>query len=256
MGDSLAQGQWNIEEMQDSSDLKELNTKNKQVRRFASLSTADHPEIVDALQAPWQFKLAYAFPPIMLLPMGHRKRYGVMKGTLSHGIRDAIYLAYSMKGYVCERKELLANGCCNLMANSRQYNCESCLPNGCCSVYEYCVSCCLQPNKQHILERFLKRAAVGFQNLFMAVEDHFELCLAKCRTSSQQHYIWHSIIRSTYGAIIKGAFWEKRRVSLSKKIVGYSRDQLLGKHHQTRDSSLRRIICIFQVPSGKSEESP
>ncbi|XP_062360169.1 SREBP regulating gene protein isoform X2 [Cinclus cinclus] len=39
--------------------------------------------------------------------------------------------------------------------------------------------------QQHLLERFLNRAAIAFQNLFMAVEDHFELCLAKCRTSSQ-----------------------------------------------------------------------
>ncbi|RXN07082.1 UPF0454 C12orf49-like protein [Labeo rohita] len=38
---------------------------------------------------------------------------------------------------------------------------------------------------QPLLERFLNRAAEGFQNLFTAVEDHFELCLAKCRTSSQ-----------------------------------------------------------------------
>lgn len=39
--------------------------------------------------------------------------------------------------------------------------------------------------QQLLLERFLNLAAVAFQNLFMAVEDHFELCLAKCRTSSQ-----------------------------------------------------------------------
>lgn len=39
--------------------------------------------------------------------------------------------------------------------------------------------------QQLLLERFLNRAAEGFQNLFSAVEDHFELCLAKCRTSSQ-----------------------------------------------------------------------
>ncbi|XP_040842869.1 SREBP regulating gene protein isoform X3 [Ochotona curzoniae] len=39
--------------------------------------------------------------------------------------------------------------------------------------------------QQLLLERFLNRAAMAFQNLFMAVEDHFELCLAKCRTSSQ-----------------------------------------------------------------------
>ncbi|XP_012518345.1 PREDICTED: UPF0454 protein C12orf49 homolog isoform X2 [Propithecus coquereli] len=89
-------------------------------------------------------------------------------------------------GYVCERKDLLVNGCCNVnVPGTKQYCCDGCWPNGCCSAYEYCVSCCLQPNKQLLLERFLNRAAVAFQNLFMAVEDHFELCLAKCRTSSQ-----------------------------------------------------------------------
>ncbi|XP_004753362.1 SREBP regulating gene protein isoform X3 [Mustela nigripes] len=89
-------------------------------------------------------------------------------------------------GYICERKDLLVNGCCNVnVPGTKQYRCDGCLPHGCCGAYEYCVSCCLQPSKQLLLERFLNRAAVAFQNLFMAVEDHFELCLAKCRTSSQ-----------------------------------------------------------------------
>ncbi|KAM5199908.1 SREBP regulating gene protein isoform 1-T1 [Hipposideros larvatus] len=93
-------------------------------------------------------------------------------------------------GYVCERKDLLVNGCCNInVLGTKQYCCDGCLSNGCCSAYEHCVSCCLQPNKQLLLERFLNRAAVAFQNLFMAVEDHFELCLAKCRTSSQMTLI-------------------------------------------------------------------
>ncbi|KAM9195016.1 SREBP regulating gene protein isoform 1-T3 [Dugong dugon] len=101
-----------------------------------------------------------------------------------HLITDELVSDFS--GYVCERKALLVNGCCNVnVPNTKQYCCDGCLSNGCCSAYEYCVSCCLQPNKQLLLERFLNRAAVAFQNLFMAVEDHFELCLAKCRTSSQ-----------------------------------------------------------------------
>uniref|UniRef100_F7G1F5 SREBP regulating gene protein n=1 Tax=Monodelphis domestica TaxID=13616 RepID=F7G1F5_MONDO len=88
--------------------------------------------------------------------------------------------------YVCERKDLLVNGCCNVnAASARRFWCDGCLANGCCGAYEYCVSCCLQPSKQLLLERFLNQAAAAFQNLFMAVEDHFELCLAKCRTSSQ-----------------------------------------------------------------------
>ncbi|KAF6080627.1 hypothetical protein HJG60_001658 [Phyllostomus discolor] len=91
-----------------------------------------------------------------------------------------------LAGYVCERKDLLVNGCCDVsVPSTKQHCCDGCLSNGCCSAYEHCVSCCLQPSKQLLLERFLSRAAVAFQNLFMAVEDHFELCLAKCRTSSQ-----------------------------------------------------------------------
>ncbi|OCU02113.1 SREBP regulating gene protein-like [Xenopus laevis] len=102
-----------------------------------------------------------------------------------NSVQGKLLIADDM-GYICERKELLANGCCNInVASTKLYSCETCLPNGCCSLYEFCVSCCLQPNKQLLLERFLNRAAVAFQNLFQAVEDHFELCLAKCRTSSQ-----------------------------------------------------------------------
>ncbi|XP_077002743.1 SREBP regulating gene protein-like isoform X1 [Tamandua tetradactyla] len=41
-----------------------------------------------------------------------------------------------------------------------------------------------EPNKQ-LLKIFLNQAAMASQNLLVAVEDHFELCLAKCRISSQ-----------------------------------------------------------------------
>lgn len=52
----------------------------------------------------------------------------------------------------------------------------------------------LSSHQQPLLERFLNRAAEGFQNLFTAVEDHFELCLAKCRTSSLVS-VTHSLCR-------------------------------------------------------------
>lgn len=55
---------------------------------------------------------------------------------------------FCFSGYICERKDLLVNGCCNVnVPSTKLYSCDSCLPNGCCSVYEYCVSCCLQPSK-------------------------------------------------------------------------------------------------------------
>lgn len=51
------------------------------------------------------------------------------------------------EGYVCSRSDLLATGCCKLTALSEQYDCDTCIDDGCCAVYEYCVSCCLNPNK-------------------------------------------------------------------------------------------------------------
>ncbi|RXM90729.1 UPF0454 protein C12orf49-like [Acipenser ruthenus] len=51
-------------------------------------------------------------------------------------------------GFVCQREDLLVNGCCNVNnPSTSQYLCKSCSSNGCCGVYEYCVSCCLQPDK-------------------------------------------------------------------------------------------------------------
>ena len=64
---------------------------------------------------------------------------------------------------------------------TKQYCCDGCSSSGRCSAQEYCVSCGLEPDKQLLLERLLSRAAVAFQNLFMAVEDLFEMCLAKRR---------------------------------------------------------------------------
>ena len=67
---------------------------------------------------------------------------------------------------------------------------------------EYCVSCCLQSSKQLLLEHFLNQAAVAFQNLSMAVKDHLELCLVKCRTSSQslqhENTYWDPIAKYSY----------------------------------------------------------
>ncbi|XP_047617565.1 SREBP regulating gene protein isoform X7 [Phacochoerus africanus] len=66
-------------------------------------------------------------------------------------------------------------------------------------------------NWQLLLERFLNRAAVAFQNLFMAVEDHFELCLAKCRTSSQSCAVIRSSVlpkASKIGVLYPFRSWE------------------------------------------------
>ncbi|KAF5284368.1 hypothetical protein FQR65_LT13585 [Abscondita terminalis] len=90
------------------------------------------------------------------------------------------------RGFVCARGNLLPNGCCNeAAANTLQYSCDTCKPNNCCAIYENCISCCLHPNKKEMLENVLGKAAEQNSVLFASVSDHFELCLATCRTNSQ-----------------------------------------------------------------------
>lgn len=81
-------------------------------------------------------------------------------GEASPGAQLCLWLS----GYVCERKNLLANGCCDVkVPSTKQYCCEGCLVNGCCEAYEYCVSCCLQPSKvgTPAPRRFVFRASSG-----------------------------------------------------------------------------------------------
>ncbi|XP_014671687.1 PREDICTED: UPF0454 protein C12orf49 homolog [Priapulus caudatus] len=90
------------------------------------------------------------------------------------------------RGYVCTRVDIQPGGCCNVYSpNTKHYACDTCLKNGCCAIYEYCISCCLDPEKRPLLETVLDKAAAANNLLYSSVSDHFELCLAKCRTSSQ-----------------------------------------------------------------------
>ncbi|KAK7066808.1 hypothetical protein SK128_028218 [Halocaridina rubra] len=51
-------------------------------------------------------------------------------------------------GYVCHRVDRLSSGCCNTaVETTHRYVCDTCSVHGCCAIYEYCVSCCLHPDK-------------------------------------------------------------------------------------------------------------
>lgn len=98
-------------------------------------------------------------------------------------------------GYTCSRIELTPGGCCNLKKpNIKRYSCETCNNFNCCKIIEYCISCCLNPNKKSLLQKVLSQQSAllslnanrgNAQALFASVSDIFELCVAKCRTSSQ-----------------------------------------------------------------------
>ena len=70
----------------------------------------------------------------------------------------------------------------------------------CCIEYEYCISCCLRREQKPVLQEFLQNAADNNNVLFVSVSDHFELCLAKCRTSSSsvQHENTYRDSRSSF----------------------------------------------------------
>lgn len=74
------------------------------------------------------------------------------------------------------------SGCCPTF--SKQFSCETCDSNDCCAIYEYCISCCMHPQKRPLLQKIISKG-VNPDVIFSSVTDHFEFCLAKCRTSSQ-----------------------------------------------------------------------
>lgn len=95
------------------------------------------------------------------------------------------------RGFVCQRKDLSASGCCHSTGEStHRYKCIDCLSNNCCSIYEHCVSCCLNPKNRKLLEQLLSLDSLTVRNVISkSVSDQFELCLVKCRTSSKS--VWH-----------------------------------------------------------------
>lgn len=77
--------------------------------------------------------------------------------------------------------------------------------------------------QQPLLERFLNRAAEGFQNLFTAVEDHFELCLAKCRTSSQ---VCYDVMSSTLTPVSNSVLIQKLLLCMTTNGLTVTQPQL------------------------------
>ncbi|CAL4144055.1 unnamed protein product [Meganyctiphanes norvegica] len=104
--------------------------------------------------------------------------------TCRNSVQGKVLLADD-QGYVCHRVDRLGSGCCNRdVETTRRYACDTCTKHGCCAIYEYCVSCCLHPDKKTLLKKVLGQISEN-SPLYSSVSDHFELCLVKCRTSSQ-----------------------------------------------------------------------
>ncbi|XP_046619799.1 SREBP regulating gene protein isoform X1 [Neodiprion virginianus] len=113
-------------------------------------------------------------------------------------------------GFVCTRGEVLPSGCCSeeisaanvkteetdtniqTLVKRERHSCQTCNAEGCCAVFEYCVSCCLRPGKANEPEiksaydqsRRTKKAEENVFRHRLRTLDRFQVCLATCRTSS------------------------------------------------------------------------
>ncbi|KAG0714346.1 UPF0454 protein C12orf49 [Chionoecetes opilio] len=95
--------------------------------------------------------------------------------TCRNSVQGKVLLADD-QGYVCHRVDRLSTGCCKVgVESTRRYACDTCNTHGCCAIYEYCKS---------LLKKVLGQISEN-SPLYASVSDHFELCLVKCRTSSQ-----------------------------------------------------------------------
>ncbi|XP_022095806.1 UPF0454 protein C12orf49 homolog [Acanthaster planci] len=96
-------------------------------------------------------------------------------------------LVVDNRGFVCPREAVQTNSCCDPEHRlSLRYTCEGCRSStNCCSVYENCVSCCMHPEKEDVVQGVLGKASNTFKLLFREVNSQYEFCLTKCRTSSE-----------------------------------------------------------------------
>lgn len=128
---------------------------------------------------------------------------------------QGINLIVDERGFVCDRADVLrSTQCCNLESyKTRLYYCDTCNDQDCCEIYEYCVSCCLDPEKVSksvndldicvtwltdkcklipfnclfqvpMLEKLIAKASDRQKLFYSSLNDQFELCLNKCRTNS------------------------------------------------------------------------
>lgn len=127
--------------------------------------------------------------------------------TLNQPCRNSIQgkvLIVDEHGVVCARHEVLPNGCCSMeqklapkpeesvsVARRERYSCKTCNSQGCCAIYEYCVSCCLHPakvkGKKDMVEArkdIQKIKEEDTMKVRLRNMDRFQSCLAVCRTSS------------------------------------------------------------------------
>jgi len=94
------------------------------------------------------------------------------------------------QGYVCKWKEWNAMSlCCKETEQTSipRFSCENCNTSAsCCSIYEFCVSCCMEPEHSFMREHVSRKTDSPF---LKNAKNTFEFCKGACRTNSKSLYL-------------------------------------------------------------------
>lgn len=85
-----------------------------------------------------------------------------------------------------------------------QHSCQTCNAHHCCSVYEYCVSCCMNPQHRTMIQSIIQsKAQEGKANVYKGIQTVFQFCSTRCRTSSKSvvnENRYRTVYKHCYGA--------------------------------------------------------
>lgn len=83
-----------------------------------------------------------------------------------------------------------------------RYICTTCNLYNCCSIYEMCVSCCMNPKNKEIVDSDWN--SKKNEQLYRRVKTNFEFCITRCRTSSKSvinENRYRSVFKHCYGRL-------------------------------------------------------
>uniref|UniRef100_A0A0X3Q1L9 SREBP regulating gene protein n=1 Tax=Schistocephalus solidus TaxID=70667 RepID=A0A0X3Q1L9_SCHSO len=128
-----------------------------------------------------------AKPVYNLSWLDHNPLEGSPKVSCRQTSQSAAWVA-DEEGFYCSRANILPSGCCNHTANSTEpsrYSCFSCSKLDCCSAYERCVACCLNPVNRNRWRITMEAARKADDRNLLIAASVFEFCSFRCRTSSE-----------------------------------------------------------------------
>eukprot|EP00741_Cyanophora_paradoxa_P006554 tig00001024_g6344.t1 len=114
---------------------------------------------------------------------GKRKTSSPIDGHCKNTMQGQLYIADD-RGRVCNREDVDwgRSECCQETPAFDKHTCKGCA-DGCCDIYEVCVSCCQKPENKESISGVWD--SLGKGTLFKGIKETFDFCALKCRTNGK-----------------------------------------------------------------------